>query len=104
MSRETSLLRCNDNELEVESKVDQVETDHGAEKQVELEIDYWKMKQEEVETNQLSTSTIAQPRVEQQGEQDKPDDKDASEDIKEESHTILLLIEKGDKFGNNKDI
>ena len=50
----------------MESKVDQAVTDHGAEKQVELEIDCGKMKQEE--EDQPSTSGSAQPEVEQQDE------------------------------------
>ena len=71
-----------------ESKVDKVEMDHGAEKQVDLEINYKKMKQEEEDTNQPSTLGTTQLEVEQQ---DEPSDKDAGQEtIETEPQSIVI--------------
>ncbi|MDV3145754.1 MAG: hypothetical protein Q8736_02640, partial [Sweet potato little leaf phytoplasma] len=85
-----------------ESYRDQAETDHSAEKQVELEIDVGKMKQEE-DVSQPSTSGITQPEVEQP---DEPDNADTEEVTREEPYSIATgrerrLIQKPVRYQNS---
>ncbi|CAJ1978398.1 unnamed protein product, partial [Sphenostylis stenocarpa] len=85
-----------------ESCRDQALTNHGAEKQVELEIDVEKMNQEE-DTNQPSNLGTNQPEVEQL---DEPDNRDVNEETSEEPYNIATgrdkrVIQKPIRYHNS---